>query len=414
MTKSKAVILGAGRGQIPSIEICHKYGIEVIAVTPKGDWPAIPLADKVYYSDVKDIDALMKIVEAEKPAGIFTEQLDAAVYPCAYVAERTGLRGITSEVAIKFTNKYEMRRTARNAGVSVPECFTAGSIDEALKGIESSEKLRFPLMMKPVDNAASHGVYMLHDESELRQKFQQSISWSLVGQVIIEQVISGREYVVDAWTHDYRTTNLIIGLRKYFDVPDTFIPSATLFVDGVSFSSHEEELVKAANKKLVESAGLEFGITHGEYFYVPEEDDVYLVEIAARGGGVFTSSDLIPGASGVNAEELLVREVMGIGNPEVNITPGAAAYFCYLTPEGVVEELSGMDEAVKIPGVRKAFFDNISLGMQTAPITDKASRKGPILVQGKSRAECMEIISRVKEVLSIKVRTPDGLTGVIW
>lgn len=414
MTRSKAVILGAGRGQIPIINVCHDYGIEVVAVTPKGDWPVVPIVDKVYYADVKDIDALMKIVEAEKPSGIFTEQLDAAVYPCAYVAERTGLRGITSDVARKFTNKYAMRQAAKKAGVSVPECFTAGSIDEALKGIESSGKLHFPLIMKPVDSAASHGVYMLHDKAELREKFQQSLSWSLSGQVIIEQLIRGREYVVDAWTKDYRTTNLIIGLRKYFDVPGAFIPSATLFVDGVSFNSHEEELVKAANKKLVESSGLEFGITHGEYFYVEEEDDVYLVEIAARGGGVFTSSDLIPGASGVNAEELLVREVLGLGNDEVNITPGAAAYFCCLTPEGVVEELSGIEEVESIPGVRKAFFDNISLGMHTAPIADKASRKGPILVQGKTRAECLQIISQVKQALHIKVRTDVGLVNVIW
>ena len=414
MTRSKVVILGAGRGQIPIIDVCRDYGIEVVAVTPKGNWPGIPIVDKVYYFDVKDIDALMRIVDAEKPDAVFSEQLDAAVYPCAYVAERRGLKGITSEVAIKFTNKYEMRRAAQKAGVSVPEYFTAKSADEALEKIASSGKLHFPLIMKPVDNAASHGVYMLHDEAELREKFADSLSWSLSGQVIVEQFISGREYVVDAWTRNYRTTNLVIGLRKYFDVPGAFIPSATLFVDGESFISHEEELVKAANKKLVESSGLEFGITHGEYFYVEEEDDVYLVEIASRGGGVFTSSDLIPGASGVNTEEPLVREVMGLDAGEVNITPGAAAYFCYLTPEGIVEELSGMDEAAKISGVRKAYFDNISLGMHTAPIADKASRKGPILVQGKTREECIEVISRVKEVFSVRIRTPEGLTGVMW
>ena len=415
MTKSKALILGAGRGQIPIIDLCHDYGVEVLAVTPQGNWPAIPIADKVYYSDVKDIDALMEIMNTEKPAAIFSDQLDAAVMPCAYVAERTGLKGITSEVAKKFTNKYLMRQTAQKAGVSVPEFFTAERVDEALDVIASSDKLSFPLIMKPVDSCASHGVYMLKDEAELRDKFPASVSWSLSGRVIIERVIIGREYVVDAWTRDHRTTNLIIGRRKYFDVPGAFIPSATLFVDGESFNSHEEELIKAANKRLVESSGLEFGITHGEYFYVEEEDDVYLVEIAARGGGVFTSSDLIPGACGVNANDLLVREVLGLGNSdEVNLTPGAAAYFCYLTPEGTVEELSGTDKAASVPGVRKAFFDNISLGMHTAPISDKASRKGPILVQERNRDECLQVISRVKEVLSIRVRTSEGLVNVMW
>ncbi|MEZ5336075.1 MAG: hypothetical protein R2741_13015 [Methanolobus sp.] len=47
------------------------------------------------------------------------------------------------------------------------------------------------------------------------------------------------------------------------------------------------------NKKLVEGFGLKFGFTHSEYIVEDETGEIYLVEIAARGGGNYISSDIM-------------------------------------------------------------------------------------------------------------------------
>mgnify|MGYP006922411079 CR=1 FL=1 len=41
----------------------------------------------------------------------------------------------------------------------------------------------------------------------------------------------------------------------------------------------KEKMLLEANKKLVETMGLKFGITHGEYIYSYKDQKVYLVEI---------------------------------------------------------------------------------------------------------------------------------------
>lgn len=37
--KEKIIILGAGRGQVPLINICKEYGLETIVISIDGDYP---------------------------------------------------------------------------------------------------------------------------------------------------------------------------------------------------------------------------------------------------------------------------------------------------------------------------------------------------------------------------------------
>ena len=409
----KVMVLGAGRGQIPIMNLCKGYGWFVIAVSPDGDYPGLKVADKVIIANVKDYEQVYLKAKEEKVDAILTDQLDAGVYTASYVAEKLGLKGIGTDAALRFTNKYEMRKAAKNAGISVPESICAASFEDAKRLIDGY--LTFPLMMKPVDSAASRGVYKVNSLAELEEKFEDSIIYSKSNKIIIEQFISGKEYVVEAFTRNYNTTNLVVGHRDYFNIPETFIPNATVFVDSVSAESELEKRLKEINKKLVESFELPFGITHAEYLYNEHEDKIYLVEIAARGGGVFISSELIPAACGVNANDLLVKEALCLDdNDPIVITSGASAYFCYLTPEGVVTRLDGIDKVEGVKGVRKAFFDNIFVGMKTRSIRDKSSRKGPILVQGQTKEDCYKTIKNVKDLLEIEITDGNCVKNAIW
>lgn len=410
----RVMVLGAGRGQIPIIDICHKFGWEVIVVSPEGDYPGFSVAEEKIYEDVRNKQSLLQKAKELKIDAVLTEQLDEAVLTAAYIAENMGINGITTEVALKFTNKYVMRKSAEKAGISVPRSVCVDSLQEAENQINQND-LKFPLMMKPVDSAASRGVYKLSDMEELKERFSESRRYSKNGQIIIEEFIAGKEYVIEAFTSDGQTTNLIVGHRDYFNIDDTFIPNATVFLDANSANSSLENRLKNINKQLVEKFGLNFGITHGEYIYDARRDEIFLVEIAARGGGVFIASDLIPAACGVDAEELLVKETLGIAKASnILLQPGAAAYFCYVVPEGEIVEIDGIEKVKNTPGVIKAFFDNVYVGMKTGSVKDKSARKGPILVKGKTKRECYEIIGRVQSNLIVKTRSQGKETDIIW
>ena len=412
---NNVMVLGAGRGQIPIMNLCHKYGWNVIGISPKGDYPGLVVADEVLYIDVKDYDRVLNVACEKKISAVLTDQLDAGVMTAAYIAETMGLNGITTKVAEKFTNKYIMRKAAEQIGINVPFCICVSCIEEAEIALQDNTMIKFPIMIKPVDSDASRGVYKIQNMNQLKTKFEISKSYSKSGKVILEQFIKGKEFVVEAYTHNYKVCNLVVGYREYFNISETFIPSSTVFLDSESATDDLSVRLKDTNQKLVSGFGLKFGITHAEYLYDELNDKIYLVEVAARGGGVFISSDLIPAASGVNANDLLVRDVLGLEFDEsIKISKGAAAYFCYLTPVGVVSRLNGIERVNSIPGVIKGYFDNISLNMETKLIIDKSSRKGPILVSGKNVKECYNVIEQVKQVVDIKVKTEKEIKDVIW
>lgn len=111
------------------------------------------------------------------------------------------------------------------------------------------------------------------------------------------------------------------------------------------------------NETVVKGFGLKFGITHGEFLVEKNTGKIFLVEIAARGGGVFISSEIIPAATGVNANELLVKDALGIyDDNQIVIRKGAAAYFCYLLHEGKVVKINGCEDINQIKGGAKGFF----------------------------------------------------------
>lgn len=410
----KVMILGAGRGQMPIINICREAGYKTIIISPGGDYPGFKYADYYYLHNVKEKEDILRIAKKEKVDAILTDQLDEGVLTAAYVSEKLNIPGIGYDVALKFTNKYVMRDSALLLGISIPYYVGVRDVHQAS---EAAKRIGYPLIIKPVDSSASRGVFLVNSEEELWENFNESLQHSLIQTVIVEQFIVGKEYCVECFCRDYKVHNLIIGHRDYFNIPNKFIPRATVFTDANSATEEVEKRILKLNEKLVTGFGLKFGITHGEYIYDENADEVYLVEIAARGGGVFISSDLIPLGCGVNANRLLVESALGLDLSEelINIKTGASAYFCYYLPEGKVIGVENTDRIIRMEGVHHAFFDNISVGLEIAKIKDKSSRKGPILVYGKTKQDCYEVINKVKKLLRIEVETQNqGIKGIQW
>ncbi|NMB52645.1 MAG: ATP-grasp domain-containing protein [Bacteroidales bacterium] len=412
--KEKIMILGAGRGQVPLIDICKKYGLETIVVSVDGDYPGFSIADRIYKVDIKEKDKILSIAKDEGVIGIVTTEVDAAVPIAAYVSDKLQLPSIGYDVSLKFTNKYIMCQEAGKLDIDIPEFSAVSSIDEA---ISVADRIGYPLIMKPADGTASKGVFKVQNSDELNLYFNESLKCSDMKKVLIEEFISGQEYVIEAFTNNYQVTNLIVGHRDYFDLPNIFIPKASVFIDANSAISDIEKRILEINKTLIIGFGLKFGITHAEYIYNKQMDKIYLIEIAARGGGVRISSDLIPLGCGINAEKLLVEAVLGKieENETTKLIKGSSAYFTYLLPEGKIVRIENAEKIEEIEGVHRAFFDNIYVGMNIPKVSDKSSRKGPILVYGKTKKECYDVIDKVKNVLKIEVETPTGeIQGIQW
>ena len=406
------LVVGGGEGQVPLIDAAHRMGFQAIAVSPKGNYRGRSLADKIIEEDIRFPERILtnKTLVKDDIVAVVSDQLDEAVPTVAKLAEYFNVPSIGNKVAMRFKDKYIMRKAAQRVGVAVPKCVFVKGIDELANAVAG---LKFPLMIKPVDSASSRGVYRANNLEELREFYLDSSKYSLVG-VIIEEYIKGAEYVVEGFTAKYIPTNLIVGHRDYFNVPGSFIPCATVFRDANSADSELEKRLKETNLQIVRGFGLSFGLTHAEYIYNAEEDKIYLVEIAARGGGVCISSDLIPAACGVDAIELYMQTAMGRDVPDFELQKGASAYFCYMLPEGQVVSIEGASEMQKVPGFIRAVLDNVQIGMSVPAARDKYSRKGPILVKGQAKELCYRARDQIKSIFRVKVQTPSGASESYW
>lgn len=413
MMKKTLMILGASECQVPIITQAQEMGFEVVVISMPGKYPGFGIADRFYEVDVRDRQKILRIAQAEKISGILTDQTDIPVTTVAYVAEQLGLPGIGYDCALRFTNKYLMRQCCEQVGVPGPKHRQASSVEEACALVPD---LQFPLVLKPVDSQGSRGIVKVHNVEELRETFDGAIVHSAEKKVILEEFFQGREVVIEGFMGSEGFTNLVIGDRVYFNLPDLFIPGQTIFPSRVIPELQQELL--AINTKLITGFAPKFGITHSEFLVNEQSGEIRLVETAIRGGGVFISSDLIPLASSVNANELLIK--YAIGEKDISpiepsqITHGASAYLCFYLPEGQIQDIQGIEEVQAIDGVYKSFLDGLQVGQTTAKLTDKTMRLGPILVAAKNIDSLGKVIDKVKETLHIEVKTSSGVEQIVW
>jgi hypothetical protein len=124
-------------------------------------------------------------------------------------------------------------------------------------------------------------------------------------------------------------------------------------------------------------------------------------------------------ATGIDINDVLLDKALGI---DVNVDnvfrkrkDNAAAYMCFYLPEGIVQSVSGIEEIKAMSFVKKAYIDDIDVGLITEPPSYKGARKGPILVHGNNRNELEKNISKIQNTLSVSVKQKNGeLCNIKW
>ena len=401
------MILGAGDYQLPLVQEAAKT-CRVVLVAPEIGPRFLPYADRTYLLDVREEEEILKIARAERIDGIITDQTDIPVRTVAYVAEQMDLPGIGSETGFLFTNKSAMRERLHELGLPVlPYCET-DCLEEAETFFRQAGGR---CIIKPEDNQGSRGVAEVNSLEELRAKYDDAARYSRKHRVIIEKMAQGREFVLEGMVagYDYRT--LICGDTHYFDLPDVFAAKMRVFP-----SQQEPKLVERVcrlNEKIIRGFGLRQGITHSEF--IMDGDEIYLLETAARGGGVFISSDLIRLGSGLNTERFLIELALGERDslPELEPVHGACGYMALFLPEGEVTQVEGVEAVKALPFVHRHQLDKLHVGLRSGKNADKTSRFA-IIVDAPDYDSLMARMDRIRSLLHVTVERDGVKRGIIW
>ena len=405
-TDTTLLVIGAGSYQRPLIEYAAKHYRMVLAA------PSIPddlacLAARSLICDVRDKDKILQFAQAERVHGVVTDQTDIPVRTVAYVAEQMHLPGIGMETATLFTNKALMREKQLELGLPVLRHSVTARLEDAIAFCHEIGK---PVIIKPLDNQGSRGVQTVESDEEMRQKFPEASKYSSSGEVLIDQMAKGREFVVEGLVLKGEYKTLICGDTYYFTLPDVFAATMRCF-PSVADARLVEKVIRR-NQEIITGFGLSQGITHSEFIC---DDEVYLLETAARGGGVFISSDMISLSTGLNTEAFLCNIALGKQSsmPDFQNGTQSCGYMAFYLPEGEVVSINGVSEVKALPYVHRNLLDQIRIGMTVAKSCDKTSRYS-IVVSAENRGELFERMDKIRAMLKIQTKTINGMELPIW
>jgi carbamoyl-phosphate synthase large subunit len=387
-------ILGAGQWQLPTIRLAKQLGFRVLVSDVYQNRPGYAIADEHAVVDITDLEGTLAIAREHDISGIVCDTTDVGVPTMAYVAGKLGLPGIGYETALNFTDKSRMREITSRAGVPNPPFHRVRVLPQALA---AAQDLGFPLVVKPVDSQSSRGVHIVRDASCLAPAYEDARRFARSGAVIVEGFLDGTEVTVESFCVDGRVFAAGISDKGHFahrpEVADRLTYPAAL-------PSKVMDRIRKVNRTVIQCLGMRTGVAHAEYMVVGEE--VFLVEIAARGAGSMVYTHIVPFLAGAAVPQAYLDYVMG-GTMSVQPAPGdrAANLACFVFPTGIVKRIRGLEEARSLPGVQEILLE-FGHGDVLAPPTDDRSRPGLAVVFGETRDQVLATTRMVFETVHVE------------
>ena len=406
--KKNILIIGAGDFQLPLVQRASLSYNVLLAAPVVSDVFKPYIADALLI-DVRDKEGILAYAREKSICGVITDQTDIAVRSVAYVAENLGLPGIGYETGCLFTDKSLMRKRMAELGIKLLPNRTVSSFDEALAYYR---EIGGNVIIKPLDTQGSRGVQICRSEEELEAKYAEAARWSSNHNVLIERFATGREFLVEGLSLDYEFRNLCIGDTLYFDLPDAFAAKSRIFPTEADDDLRQRVL--DLNTRIITGFGLKQGLTHSEY--IMDGDDIYLIETAARGGGVFISSDLIHYSCGLDTEGFLLDIATGQqkGLPPIKPQQCVCGYLAFYIPVGKVVRVSGVREVQELPFVHRNQLDKLHVGIENKEgHTDKTSRLA-LIISAPDRETFKERAALVRSMLQVETETENGILPLIW
>ena len=388
----KVLIIGASILQLPAIRRAKELGYYVGTVDYNPNAIGISEADEYFNVSTIDIDGVVRVAREFRPDGIMTLATDMPMRAVAKACEVCGLPGISFDTAIKATDKGEMIKAFESAGVDHPWYFIVED-PSALEYV--IEKVSYPCVMKPTDNAGSRGVVLCHTRKELESEYDYSYNESRSGAVIVEEYLIGPEFSVEVMVVD--------GQPHVLQVTDKLTTGAPHFVEmGHSQPTRQNKENRGKIEELachaVKAVGISVGPAHVEMIFTKEGPKI--VELGARMGGDCITTHLVPLSTGIDMVgctiEIACRERIDI-IPKCN--KGAAIRY-FDAHNGTIKAIEGIDEAKTIPGVHEVSIIH-HVGETIGEIGSSTDRIGFVIAQAETSEEAVAICTKALGLIKV-------------
>jgi biotin carboxylase len=344
-------------------------------------------ADRRALVSAEDEPAITALAKAEVVDGIIAPGIDWPVAIAARVAERLGIRHpLSPDVAVLCVSKQRQRERLDEHEVSQPAWRLTTT---------ASDDLPVPCVVKPPDRQGQKGLTLVRERDELGDAIAFAVAESRSDVALVEELVGGPEVTVNAFSVGGEFFPLTVTDRHTADPPAFGVAVAHAWPSDVP---NWEEAV-AVVRKAANALGIKDGPTYTQVRFGP--DGPRVVEVAARLGGGH-DAELCRLALGHDLNGYALAAALG-EDPEIApdtgfIAPGGACVRFLVPPEGVLEAVSGVEEAVQVDGVVDARVYRRP-GFEFGRFERGADRAGFVLAHGDSKADALARADRAAALI---------------
>lgn len=394
----RLLVLAAGILQVPVIKKAKEMGIYVIAVDGDPNAVGLKYADKAIVVNITSEEDVLKVAHEEK--------IDGVIHPCSEVSmnvmgrlnEELGLSGITREQAIRATNKHLMREAFEKGNAPSPKSFLTENVEDAWMHLQNDFSIDG--ILKPSRNSGSRGIAKVSrdmDKADFVKAYDIALNESRDQSVLIEQFIEGPEFSIEIIVWNGKVNVLTVTDKKTTGAPH-FVelghnqPSC--------YSAEEVEILKAAAVSGVKALGVNNCACHAEAKLM--DGKAYLMEIGARLGGDFISTELTHLSTGIDMVAAAINVALGV---EPDLKPKAPPqgvcirYFC--PKPWTLVSISNID-VLKNEHVYESDI-YVKPGDEIPEVTSSLCRSGHIIVTEETPQKAIELAEQL--ILEVNMKT---------
>ena len=341
----KLLILGGNPETTPLVEIANSMGIKTIVTSGRSTDAAKKAAWKAYDIDGMDVDGLISLAKQEQVDGVLVGVADILVPSYCKVCNALGLPCYATEKIVEvFSYKDTFKATCEKYGVhGIPEY----KLDADLKR-EDLDKVKYPVMVKPVDNGGGVGMTVAYNEAELREGVQKALDASHSKRFIVERYMQCDDmgmyytfkdgYCSASCIYDRYTTGEQEGLSR-------------VCLGGTYPSKHIEKKKKKMHDnalRMFKEIGIQNGVLMLSGFY--ENGDFYMYDPGFRLQG--EAPHLIMKAiHGFDQREMLIRFALTGSEGDIDLEKEDdarlrgkwAATLWFLLKQGTIKKIEGFE-----------------------------------------------------------------------
>jgi len=296
----KVLLCDANFCVLPIVKTIKDKGYNLSVVGSLLNDPAHKIADSSVGIDYSDIDKLYEHIKKNDYDFIVPGCNDRSYMSLSFIAEKLAFKGFDKfETVLTIHHKDKFKKFADSKGYPIPR---------AVSELNKIDKLKFPIIIKPIDSFSGKGTNKVEKLDEVEEYWEEAKKFSKDGAVIAEEFIEGKLYSHSAFI---KNGKIIIDffVNEYCTVYPYQVNSSNIVAN---ISKKIQNKLREWLEQFAKDLKLVDGLVHTQF--IANDKDFYLIEVARRCPGDLYS-ELIKKSTGIDYAKLYTMPFIGLELP---------------------------------------------------------------------------------------------------